>query len=282
MEVLDGVTPQVAFVKVVNDELVELMGSAGSKDLEAPAGGEGAPQVVLLAGLQGVGKTTAAGKLAMFLAKRRKKVGGGPGPAAGGFAALRSARRPQHAQHTCRPSGSPPQPPTPPTPQPPNPETPHPPQPPTPHPLPQVLLVATDVYRPAAVDQLVKLGSKIGVPVYEEGTAADPVDIAARGVAKAAAEGYDAVIVDTAGRLQVWGGGGGCARPRARAAASGVWRGWARPNAASLSLSLSLSLPLSLSLSARAANPPPAHLSTCSKPAGSPPPPSQPARWMRA
>ncbi|KAI8463785.1 MAG: chloroplast SRP54 subunit of signal recognition particle [Monoraphidium minutum] len=138
-EVLDGVNPQVQFVKVVNDELVELMGSAGSKDLEPAAGGEGSPQVVLLAGLQGVGKTTAAGKLALFLAKRRKKV----------------------------------------------------------------LLVATDVYRPAAIDQLVKLGSKIDVPVYEEGTDADPVEIAARGVDKARAEGYDAVIVDTAGRLQV-------------------------------------------------------------------------------
>jgi signal recognition particle subunit SRP54 len=77
LEVIDGVTPQVQFVKVVNDELVDLMGSAGSKDLEEPPGGEGSgPQVVLLAGLQGVGKTTAAGKLAMFLAKRRKKVGG--------------------------------------------------------------------------------------------------------------------------------------------------------------------------------------------------------------
>jgi hypothetical protein len=68
--------------------------------------------------------------------------------------------------------------------------------------------VATDVYRPAAIDQLVKLGTKIEVPVYEEGTQADPVEIATRGVAKAAAEGYDAVIVDTAGRLQVGGGRG--------------------------------------------------------------------------
>lgn len=75
LEVLGGVTPQVQFVKVVNDELVELMGSAGNKDLEPPVGGEGSPQVVLLAGLQGVGKTTAAGKLALFMAKRRKKVG---------------------------------------------------------------------------------------------------------------------------------------------------------------------------------------------------------------
>lgn len=76
LEVLDGVTPQVQFVKVVNDELIDLMGTAGSKDLEPPPGGEGSgqPQVVLLAGLQGVGKTTAAGKLAAFLTKRRKKA----------------------------------------------------------------------------------------------------------------------------------------------------------------------------------------------------------------
>ncbi|KIY93431.1 Signal recognition particle protein, partial [Monoraphidium neglectum] len=72
LEVISGVTPQVQFVKVVNDQLVELMGSAGSKDLEPPTGGAG-PQVVLLAGLQGVGKTTAAGKLALFLNKRRKR-----------------------------------------------------------------------------------------------------------------------------------------------------------------------------------------------------------------
>lgn len=78
LEVISGVTPQVQFVKVVNDQLVELMGSAGSKDLEPPTGGAG-PQVVLLAGLQGVGKTTAAGKLALFLNKRRKRVGGRAG-----------------------------------------------------------------------------------------------------------------------------------------------------------------------------------------------------------
>lgn len=133
-EVITGVTPDVQFVKVVNDELVELMGKAGSKDLEP-----GLPQVVLMAGLQGVGKTTACGKLALFLKKREKKV----------------------------------------------------------------LMVATDVYRPAAIDQLVKLGSKIDVPVFELGTDVNPVEIAKRGVAEARDKGYDAVIVDTAGRLQV-------------------------------------------------------------------------------
>lgn len=90
---------------------------------------------------QGVGKTTACGKLAAFLKKRRKSV----------------------------------------------------------------LMVATDVYRPAAIDQLVKLGSKVDVPVFELGTAVSPVEIARQGVAKAKAEGIDVVIVDTAGRLQVRG-----------------------------------------------------------------------------
>lgn len=204
LEVLDGVTPQVQFVKVVNDELIDLMGTAGSKDLEPPPGGEGSgqPQVVLLAGLQGVGKTTAAGKLAMFLTKRRKKVRRGGGRhkllamqqqqqqmgKAGGSWGQQAAAGDAPGKCSCRHSAvllqtqkarlpvifsS------------------------------QVLLVATDVYRPAAIDQLVKLGTKIDVPVYEEGTAADPVEIAARGVEKAKAEGYDAVIVDTAGRLQV-------------------------------------------------------------------------------
>jgi signal recognition particle subunit SRP54 len=140
LEVLGGVTPQVQFVKLVSDELVALMGDAGSKDLE-PARPGGGPQVVLMAGLQGVGKTTAAGKLARLLAKRGKSV----------------------------------------------------------------LLVACDVYRPAAIEQLVKLGAAVDVPVFSLDPAvnADPVDIARRGVADGAARGVDAVIVDTAGRTQV-------------------------------------------------------------------------------
>jgi len=67
----------------------------------------------------------------------------------------------------------------------------------------KVLLVATDIYRPAAIDQLVKLGKKVDVPVFELGNQVSPVEIARQGVAKAKAEGYDVVIVDTAGRLQV-------------------------------------------------------------------------------
>ncbi len=64
-------------------------------------------------------------------------------------------------------------------------------------------MVATDVYRPAAIEQLIKLGERITVPVFELGTSASPVDIAKQGLAKGLSEGYDAILVDTAGRLQV-------------------------------------------------------------------------------
>uniref|UniRef100_A0A7S3VP79 signal-recognition-particle GTPase n=1 Tax=Dunaliella tertiolecta TaxID=3047 RepID=A0A7S3VP79_DUNTE len=133
-EVIVGVTPDMAFIKTVNDELVELMGSKGAKDLE-----QGFPQVILMAGLQGVGKTTACGKLALLLTKQKKKV----------------------------------------------------------------LMVATDVYRPAAIDQLQKLGKGINVPVFDMGTSASPVEIARAGIAEAKRLKVDAVIVDTAGRLQI-------------------------------------------------------------------------------
>lgn len=92
-----------------------------------------------MAGLQGVGKTTACGKLALYMKNRGRKV----------------------------------------------------------------LMVATDVYRPAAIEQLEKLGERCEVPVFQMGTSAKPEDIAAAGVAKAKAEGFDTVIVDTAGRLTV-------------------------------------------------------------------------------
>lgn len=65
------------------------------------------------------------------------------------------------------------------------------------------MLVATDVYRPAAVDQLITLGKQIDVPVFEMGTDANPVEIARQGIAQAKAAGVDTVIVDTAGRLQI-------------------------------------------------------------------------------
>ncbi len=67
----------------------------------------------------------------------------------------------------------------------------------------KVMMVATDVYRPAAIDQLVKLGKKIDVPVFELGTDVSPVEIAKRGVEAAREAGCDAVIIDTAGRLQI-------------------------------------------------------------------------------
>ena len=98
------------------------------------------PTVILMAGLQGVGKTTACGKLALSLKKQNK---------------------------TC-------------------------------------LLVATDVYRPAAIDQLKKLGNDLSVPVYDEGADASPPEIAKNGVEDAKKRGdVDVVIVDTAGRLNI-------------------------------------------------------------------------------
>jgi signal recognition particle subunit SRP54 len=134
--VTKGVTPDQQLVKVVYDQLKDLMGGSQAA-LTVPAGGD--PQVVLMAGLQGTGKTTAAGKLALFLKGKGQKV----------------------------------------------------------------LLVATDVYRPAAIEQLVTLGRRIEVPVFELGTGVAPPEIARRGLDKARAEGFDAVIVDTAGRLQI-------------------------------------------------------------------------------
>lgn len=135
-KVTKGVTPDQQLIKVVYDQLKELMGGSNAA-LAVPKGGD--PQVILMAGLQGTGKTTAAGKLALFLKKKGQKV----------------------------------------------------------------LLVATDVYRPAAIDQLVMLGTRIDVPVFQLGTKIPPPEIAQQGVEKAKKEGLDVVIVDTAGRLQI-------------------------------------------------------------------------------
>jgi len=137
-KVVSGISPDQQLVKVVYDQLRELMGGSNA-GLELPPEGSGDPQVVLMAGLQGTGKTTACGKLAKLLTKKGQKV----------------------------------------------------------------LMVATDIYRPAAIDQLVTLGERVGVPVFELGTTVSPPEIARQGVDKAKAEGYDVVIVDTAGRLQV-------------------------------------------------------------------------------
>jgi signal recognition particle subunit SRP54 len=138
VKVTKGVTASQQLTKTVADELCELMGGFGGDKLKLKEEGEG-PTVILMAGLQGVGKTTACGKLALYLKKQEK---------------------------TC-------------------------------------LLVATDVYRPAAIDQLKKLGEQIGAPVFDMGIEASPPDIAAKGLAKAKEEGIDVVIVDTAGRLQI-------------------------------------------------------------------------------
>jgi signal recognition particle subunit SRP54 len=134
-EVISGVNPGQQFIKIVNDELVKLMGESNSPLAQADTG----PTVVLMAGLQGTGKTTASAKLALHLRKEKRTT----------------------------------------------------------------LLVATDVYRPAAVDQLITLGKQIDVPVFDLGTDANPVDIARQGIEKAKELDVDTVIVDTAGRLQI-------------------------------------------------------------------------------
>ncbi len=134
-DVVSGVRPDQQFIKIVYDELVETMG-----ETNVPlADSEDKPTVVLMAGLQGTGKTTATAKLALHLRKQDRSA----------------------------------------------------------------LLVATDVYRPAAIDQLLTLGKQIDVPVFEIGADANPVEIARQGLAKAKADGIDTVIIDTAGRLQI-------------------------------------------------------------------------------
>ncbi|XP_010059752.2 signal recognition particle 54 kDa protein, chloroplastic [Eucalyptus grandis] len=130
-----GVKPDQQLVKIVHDELVKLMGGEVSELAFAKSG----PTVILLAGLQGVGKTTVCAKLAYYL----KKVG-----------------------KSC-------------------------------------MLVAGDVYRPAAIDQLVILGQQVDVPVYSAGTEVKPSEIARQGLEKAKKQNIDVVIVDTAGRLQI-------------------------------------------------------------------------------
>jgi len=134
-EVLSGVDPGQQFIKIVYDELVSTMGESNVPIANASK----PPTVILMAGLQGTGKTTATAKLALYLRKQERSC----------------------------------------------------------------LMVGTDVYRPAAIDQLITLGNQIDVPVFEMGTDADPVEIASQGIAKAKELGVDTVIVDTAGRLQI-------------------------------------------------------------------------------
>jgi signal recognition particle subunit SRP54 len=133
-EVLRSLTPAQQVVKIVHEELIETLGQAAPLDI-----GRGSPPVILMAGLQGSGKTTTAAKLALMLRKRGK------------------------------------------------------------HPL----LVACDTRRPAAVDQLQALGRQLDIPVYSEGTAPEPPDIAVRAIEFARRGAHDVVIIDTSGRLQI-------------------------------------------------------------------------------
>ena len=135
-EVMQSLNPAQQVVKIVSDELTELMGGSG-RDL---AFGSSGPTVILMAGLQGSGKTTACGKLARHLKAEHGK---------------------------------------------------------------DVAIAACDVYRPAAVDQLIKVGAQAGATVYEQGTGRDPVDIAEWALGRAKAEERDVLIVDTSGRLHV-------------------------------------------------------------------------------
>ena len=133
-DVLESLTPAQMIVKIVNEELIALMGSENSKITIAPK----PPTIVMLVGLQGAGKTTNGAKLAGLM----KKDGKNP------------------------------------------------------------LLVACDVYRPAAIKQLEVVGGQLGIPVFQMGTA-NPVDIARAAVEHAKKEGNDMVFLDTAGRLHV-------------------------------------------------------------------------------
>ncbi|GGH74884.1 signal recognition particle subunit SRP54 [Pullulanibacillus pueri] len=135
-EVLKSLTPGQQVIKVVQDELTELMGGEQSKITLASK----PPTVIMLVGLQGAGKTTTTGKLANYLRKQYNK----------------------------------------------NP-----------------LLVAADVYRPAAIKQLQTLGKQLSMPVFSLGEQANPVDIAKQGLEQAKADHNDVVFIDTAGRLHI-------------------------------------------------------------------------------
>jgi signal recognition particle subunit SRP54 len=134
-KILSSVKPSQMMVKIVHDELAILMGNS-NVDVDL----KGNPSIILIAGLQGSGKTTFTGKLALHLKSKRGK----------------------------------------------NP-----------------LLVAGDVYRPAAINQLQVLGGQIGVPVYTEEGVQDPVKLAKDGIKEAKRNGNDLVIIDTAGRLAI-------------------------------------------------------------------------------
>jgi len=134
-KILTSVSPSQLMVKIVHDKLAELMGSSQS-DLDI----QGKPAVILMAGLQGSGKTTFSAKLAHYLKSKKGR---------------------------------------------------------------QVLLVAGDVYRPAAIEQLKVLGSQIGVEVYTEEGSKEPVQIAKKALQYARDKHYNVLIIDTAGRLAI-------------------------------------------------------------------------------
>jgi len=133
-EVMRSLTPGQQVVKIVHDELINTLGEPGRLNLGAQS-----PAVIMLVGLQGAGKTTMAGKLALHLRKQ--------------------GRRP--------------------------------------------LLVAADVYRPAAINQLETLGKQLDIPVYSEGVNANPINVCVNGVKQAVSTGATTVILDTAGRLNI-------------------------------------------------------------------------------
>jgi signal recognition particle subunit SRP54 len=135
MNVLTAISPGQLLTKIMNDELAALMGGS-AEELNLSA----SPTIILIAGLNGAGKTTFSGKLANFLKTQKN-------------------RKP--------------------------------------------LLVAGDVYRPAAIDQLKVLGEQIGIPVYANLESKDPIGIAKEGIALAKQQGNNVVIIDTAGRLSV-------------------------------------------------------------------------------
>ena len=135
MNVLTAIKPGQLMVKIVHDELAELMGGEA-----VPLKIEGKPSIVLMSGLQGSGKTTFSGKLANMLKNKQHK---------------------------------------------------------------KPMLVACDVYRPAAIEQLKVVGASVDVPVYSEDGNKNVVEIANRGIQEAKAKGCDVVIIDTAGRLAV-------------------------------------------------------------------------------